>query len=594
VPGLIALADIHKHYGPSAILDGVTLDFQRDHRVAVIGRNGAGKSTLCRIIIGAEEPDAGTVVRHPDLRLSWLEQQTPFQDGETATGFLERWSGRPSWECARLAARFQLGPALLETAVALLSGGLQTRLRLAGMLLKEPNFLVLDEPTNFLDLRTMLLLEEFLVGWRGGYLIVSHDRSFLKRTCRQTLEIGGGRATFFNGPLEDFFAHQEANRAQAEHHNASVEARRRELEDYIARNKARASTASQAQSKMKQLDRLRTIEIEHASSSASIRIPPVERRSGSVLRTKGLSIGYPDRLVARAHDIDLDRGSRVAIVGDNGQGKTTFIKTIGSAIAPLSGSFAWGHACRIGTYAQHVYTALDERISVREHLERCARASPQPVSSQAILDLAGGFLFHGDEVEKRIKVLSGGERARLCLAGLLLGRHDVLLMDEPTNHLDVETVEALAEALADYLGTVFFTSHDRTFVSLVANSILDVRDGEVRLYPDNYASYVWRLERETADADDDADAAEAPARAPSQGARKQDGRTRAQAAKELKALERRIGRLEEEARALGESLTSLRGEEARAAHRRLAELTQETQAAEARWLEIGESAGEGD
>ncbi len=594
VTTLISLEDIHKHYGPAAILDGVSLDLEDDHRVAVIGRNGAGKSTLCRLIIGTEEADAGTIHRHEDLRLSWLEQQSPFQEGEVAGPFLERWSGQESWECARLAARFRLTNEHLESPVAELSGGLQTRLRLAGMLLREPNFLILDEPTNYLDLRTLLLLEEFLVNWRGGYLIVSHDRAFLKRTCRQTLEVSGGKAVFYPGPLESFFAHQQSRREQAEHHNAAVEVRRKELEEFIARNKAKASKASQAQSKAKMLDRLQTIEIQSAAAEAVIRIPQVETRSGSVLRTQALAIGYPDRRVAAGIDLDLDRGSKIAVVGDNGQGKSTFLKTVSGVLPGLGGSFTWGHAARIGVYAQHVYSALDERSTIRAHLERCAAAAPGQVTTQQIHDLAGGFLFHGDEIDKRIGVLSGGERARLCLAGLLLGRYDVLLMDEPTNHLDFETVEALAEALSGYNGTLFFTSHDRTFVSMVATRILDVREGTLKLYPDDYASYVWRIERELADSDTDAGKQPPSGKAQVKTDRqKKPNQARPSDRKgderRLRTLERQLAALEEERTTLTARMVAARGEEARATAARLATVTRELERVEAEWVALGET-----
>jgi len=323
-----------------------------------------------------------------------------------------------------------------------------------------------------------------------------------------------------------------------------------------------------------------------------IRIPSIEVRKGPALRVKNLSIGYGQRLVAAGIDLEIDRGSRVAVVGDNGQGKSTLLKSIAGSIPPLGGIFSWGHAMRVGAYAQHVYAAIDERTTVQKHLEKCAAAAPGHVTSQQILDLAGGFLFRGSDVDKKVAVLSGGERARLCLAGLLLGRHETLLLDEPTNHLDFETVEALAEALADYQGTIFFTSHDRTFVSLVATQIIDVRDQSAKLYPDDYASYVWRIEKEVHDEQESgapaakarggakAAAGAAPSARPKAGPADHEKRKRCQ------ALEKEVGRLEQERDRLSTSLGSERGEQARQSGQRLSQVTRDLAQAETAWFAL--------
>jgi ATP-binding cassette subfamily F protein 3 len=590
----ITMVDVHKHYGTNAVLDGVSLTIGDEHRVAVIGRNGAGKSTLCRMILGQEEADAGKVTLHEDLQLSWLEQEAPFQSDETALGFLERWSRREEWACAKLAAQFKLGPELIAKRISELSGGMQTRLRLAGMLLREPNFLILDEPTNYLDLKTLMLLEGFLRSWRGGYLIVSHDREFLKRTCRETLEVGGGGATFYPGGIEEWLAFKDAKRQQAEHHNANVAVRRKELEDFIARNKAKASKASQAASKMKMLDRLETVDIEHAQAEVVITIPKCEERKGAAIRIDGLGIGYPGKRVAEGIELEIERGSRVAVVGDNGQGKSTFLKTIAAQLAPLGGSFTWGHAVRVGAYAQHVYQAIDAKQTVQGHLEKCAAAAPGYTTTQQLLDLAGAFLFRGDDVKKRVGVLSGGERARLCLAGLLLGRHQALLLDEPTNHLDFETVEALAGALAKHDGTVFFTSHDRTFVSVVATHVVDVRDGQVKLYPGDYATYVWRLEQELAEQDaPEPKRVDKPAAKPAQqkGTERtvrRGGPEEREARKRASALERAIAQLEAEQKRLTEALATEPAVDAAQRGIRLGQVTEELAQAEEEWLALQE------
>jgi len=245
---------------------------------------------------------------------------------------------------------------------------------------------------------------------------------------------------------------------------ATILAKRKQLETFIDKNRARASTASQARSKSKQLERLELLEIEGPESTVRIRATQVEPRKGPAARCVELAIGYSDHPVADGINLEVPHGARVAVVGDNGQGKTTFLRTLVDSLNPLVGEVRWGHGCDIGTYAQHVYTSLPESSTIQEYLQDRAAAT---VRTQTILDVAGSFLFRGELVEKRIAVLSGGERARLCLAGLLLGRHNVLVLDEPGNHLDVDTVEVLADALVDYRGTIVFTSHDRYFMQRV-------------------------------------------------------------------------------------------------------------------------------
>jgi ATP-binding cassette subfamily F protein 3 len=585
---LINITGLHKQYGKHVIFEDAAVAIGEDHRLGVIGRNGAGKSTLCRIILGEEEADAGRVTRHADLRLSYLEQKDPFQDGESVLDFLMRYSGAEDWRCGMLAGRFLLSQELLEKKVHGLSGGYQTRVKLAAMLLKEPNFLILDEPTNYLDLRTLILLEDFLTSYSGGYMIVSHDREFLKKTCRETLAVDHGRITFHPGNVEAWLEHVEQEREQAEHHNTGVAIRRKELETFIAKNKAKASKATQAASKMKMLERLETIEIAHPATSVVITIPPVEDRKGTALRINDLSIGYPGKIIAKDITFEIERGSHVAVLGDNGQGKTTFLNTLAGALPALGGTIRWGHEIRVGYYSQHVYAAIDGATTVQQHLEKMAASGPGYVTTQQVLDLAGSFLFRGEDVKKKVNVLSGGERSRLCLAGLLLAKFPVLMLDEPTNHLDFDTVEALAAALSDYNGTVFFTSHDRTFVSLVATDIVEVKDGQVKLYGDGYDTYVYRIEKEVREAEGNERPQKGKAtknteqKSPAQGG----GKDAARRKQELATVEKRLRALEEEQRQLHAAVAADPVKDAAARGRRLAELATELAKTEEKWLEL--------
>ncbi|MFO0802761.1 MAG: ABC-F family ATP-binding cassette domain-containing protein [Gemmataceae bacterium] len=413
---LLQLTDAHKHYGDQVLLDGADVTISDNVKVGFVGRNGCGKSTLLRILLGEEELDSGEVFRHSSLRLGYLRQHDPFLPGETAIEFLMRDSEQPDWKCGEVAGRFELKGSYLDGPVAKLSGGWQTRLKLAALLLHEPNLLMLDEPTNFLDLRTQILLEHFLRDFRAACLIVSHDRAFLAATCTHTLGLSRGKLTSFPGKVEEYLQYERERREHEERSNAAILTKRKHLEDFIARNKARAATAGLAQSKAKALEKLELVEIVGDEPTASIRAPIVERRHGAALRCKDLAIGYPERTIASDIQLEIDHGSRAAVVGDNGQGKTTFLRTIVDSLKPVAGSIKWGHGCKIGVYAQHVYTTLPERDTVLEHL----RSKGKGRKEQEILQVAGALLFRGSHVEKPISVLSGGERARVCLAGLLL------------------------------------------------------------------------------------------------------------------------------------------------------------------------------
>jgi ATP-binding cassette subfamily F protein 3 len=332
---LFQISKAHKSYGEQVLLDGADATISDNVKVGFIGRNGAGKSTLLRVLLGEEELDSGEVIRHPTLRLGYLRQHDPFLPGETALEFLKRDSGQPDWKCGEVAGDFELKGSYLDGPIAKLSGGWQTRVKLAALLLHEPNLLLLDEPTNFLDLRTQILLEHFLKNYRGGCLIVSHDRAFLAETCTHTLDLSKGKLTTFPGKVDAYLQFQKEKRDQDERTNASILAKMRNLEEFIAKNKARAATATLARSKSKQLERLELNEIETDLPTATIRAPQIQPRKGPALRCRELAIGYPERQIAAGVDLEIDHGTRAAIVGDNGQGKTTFLRTVVDSLKPL-------------------------------------------------------------------------------------------------------------------------------------------------------------------------------------------------------------------------------------------------------------------
>ncbi|HYV35766.1 MAG TPA: ABC-F family ATP-binding cassette domain-containing protein [Gemmataceae bacterium] len=587
---LLQITKACKTYGDQVLLNNAEATLSDNVKVGFIGRNGAGKSTLLRILLGEEELDSGEVVRHPSLRLGYLRQHDPFLPDETALGFLMRDSGEPDWKCGEVAGQFELKGSYLEGPIAKLSGGWQTRVKLAALLLHEPNLLLLDEPTNFLDLRTQILLEHFLQSHRSACLIVSHDRAFLGATCDHTLALSRGKLTTYPGKVDAFLEYQRDQRTHEERSNESIMAKRRHLEEFIAKNKARAATATLAKSKAKQLERLELTQIAADEPTARIRAPRVVPRKGPALRCLNLAIGYPERQIASDVNLEIDHGSRAAVVGDNGQGKTTFLRTVVDSLKPLAGDVRWGHGCQIGVYAQHVYTGLPENKTVLEYLHHKAIFGKK---DQEILEAAGALLFRKAHVKKPISVLSGGERARLCLAGLLLGDYNVLVLDEPGNHLDVDTVDALAEALLDYEGTVIFTSHDRHFTKRVASCIVEVRDSRVTNYSGQYDAYLYKVTKEIEAGERELATARTklppevakPARVAPRAVRRDETAVR----KEIKALERTVAQLDEQRRPLNAQLqNSTDAAEALRLHNEIAALTEQLAKAEERWCLLQE------
>ncbi len=584
---LLQIQNAAKSYGDQTLLDDAEATLTDGVKVGFVGRNGAGKSTLLRALLGDEELDSGEIIHHPKLRLGYLRQHDPFQPGETGLDFLMRDSGQPDWKCGEVAGQFELKGAYLDGPVAALSGGWQTRLKLAALLLHEPNLLLLDEPTNFLDLRTQILLEHFLKDFKEACLIVSHDRSFLGATCTHTLELSRGKLTMYPDRIDRYLEYKQERREQDERTNAAVISKRKKLETFIAKNKARASTATQARSKTKQLERLETVEVFGDESAPNIRAPQIEPRQGPAVRCIDVSIGYPDHTVATGIDLEIDHGWRAAIVGDNGQGKTTFLRTVVDSLKPQAGEVRWGYGCEIGVYAQHVYTTLPQDKTVLDYLNYVSSPS---TTSQQILDMAGAMLFRGPAVNKRISVLSGGERARLCMTGLLLGNYNILVLDEPGNHLDVDTVEALADALIAYEGTVIFTSHDRHFMKRVATCVIEVRDGRVTDYRGDYDAYLYAVNREIEEGERVEAARRASvAKASHRPIQQKSTRTEKVVRKEMQKIEKTIARLDDSKKEVNAKLLKTTdADEALKLHTELESITAELTAAEETWGQLYE------
>ncbi len=492
VATLLTIEKLNKSYHQQVIFRDANLAIHSKQKIGVIGRNGAGKSTLLRMIVGQEQADSGVITLQPITRLEYLEQHEKIADDETVLQFLERQSGKKNWQCAKMAGKFEIKNELLDSKLSTLSGGYQMRARLTAMLLKDPNLFLLDEPTNYLDVHTQLLLEKFLRDYSESFVIISHDREFLKRTCEQTLEIEQGNLTLFPRPIDEYLEYKEERLAFAKLYNKKIEREQRHLQNFVDKFRYKASKASQAQSKLKAIEKLKKLDIQSPLSTVKIHIPNVETKKGLLFRSEKLTIGYGEKIIAENITLDIERGEHVAILGDNGQGKTTFLKTLAGELSSLGGKFKWAIDTTFAYYAQHVPNSLNSEDKVWTNLRATA---PSEINDEEILRMAGNFLFHENDLEKYIHMLSGGEKARLCLVSILLSKSKVLLLDEPTNHLDFETVEALGLALEEFNGTVLFISHNRTFVNSVATMIIEVKNGEVCRYPGNYEEYIYNLEQ---------------------------------------------------------------------------------------------------
>ena len=533
---LFRLSEVHKSYGVQDVLRGTSLQVNPGEHVGLVGRNGAGKTTIFRLVRGDETADRGDVVRARGIKLGLLDQHVHFKPGSTvhesalaAFGrlqqiehemhdlehrmavagddldkILERYSDlQHEFELeggfeytARAEAILQgLGFArdLWSLETQKLSGGQQNRLGLACLLLAAPDVLLLDEPTNHLDVNAVEWLEEFLQTYESAYVIVSHDRYFLDRCCRRIIELENGRAASYTGNYSHYLVEREERRETQQRAYDNQRQLIAKTEEFIRRNIAGQKT-KQAQSRRKMLEKLERLEaVRPDQSSGDFRLQSIERTGNQVLTVIDAAVGYPEKLLARDISFMLRRGECLGIIGPNGSGKTTFLKTILHKLPPLAGEIRWGSKVQIGYYAQQL-DDLDDRNEIIMELRRVAPASATAGELRSFL---AKFLFTGDDVYKQVRDLSGGEKGRLALAKLIYSRVNVLVLDEPTNHLDIPSREALEGALDAYEGTIITISHDRYFLDRVATQILALDGlGGAEHYDGDYTEFHdWKLGR---------------------------------------------------------------------------------------------------
>lgn len=534
---MIRLENIGKQNGQQIVFIEASASLLKGEKVGLVGPNGAGKTTLFRMITGQEQPDEGMVQVDRGITIGYFSQDVGEMQGMSAVAAVMEGAGPVSAVAAELReletamgdpdrademdeiitrygevqGRFEeldgyaldgrarevldglgFSQEMMEGDVGALSGGWKMRVALARILLMRPDAMLLDEPSNHLDLESLIWLESFLKGYEGALLMTSHDREFMNRIVGKIVEIDAGALTSYSGDYE-FYQQQRAlaekqQQAQFERQQAMLA---KEVA-FIERFKARASHAAQVQSRVKKLDKIEKVEPPKRRQTVSFDFPPAPRSGEDVVTLKGVDKRYGSRTIYEALDFQIRRRERWCVMGVNGAGKSTLLKLVTGSTEPDSGSVALGGSIKLGYFAQHAMEVLDGDRTIFQSLE-----DRFPQAGQGSLRaLAGCFGFSGDDVEKRCRVLSGGEKARLVMALMLYDPPNFLVLDEPTNHLDIATKEILINALAQYEGTMLFVSHDRHFLAALSNRTLELTPDGVHAYGGGYTEYVARTGQE--------------------------------------------------------------------------------------------------
>ena len=521
---------IERSFAGEVLFDNINLQVDERDRIALVGKNGAGKSTLLKILVGEEEPTSGEINKKKDISLSYLAQDSRFESentiydemlhvfddlrrtekqlrqmelemGEKSGADLDklmsdydrlsenfRQAGGFTYEAdiRAILNGFKFDESMWQMKIAELSGGQNTRLALAKMLLEKPNLLVLDEPTNHLDIETIAWLENYLVNYSGALIIVSHDRYFLDKVATITLDLTKHSLDRYVGNYSRFVELKEQKLATEEKNYEKQQKEIAALEDFVNRNLVRASTTKRAQSRRKQLEKMERLDKPEAGKKSANMTFQSEKTSGNVVLTvENVAIGYDGEILSEPINLDLRKMNAVAIVGPNGIGKSTFIKSIVDQIPFIKGEKRFGANVEVGYYDQ-TQSKLTPSNTVLDELWNDFKLTPEV----EIRNRLGAFLFSGDDVKKSVGMLSGGEKARLLLAKLSMENNNFLILDEPTNHLDIDSKEVLENALIDFDGTLLFVSHDRYFINRVATHVLELSENGSTLYLGDYDYYV--------------------------------------------------------------------------------------------------------
>lgn len=542
---LLQVNQLSKYFAAELILSNIKLEIQSQDRIALVGRNGAGKSTLLKILAGQSSYDDGEIIKPKDVTIGYLAQNTGLESeksiwDEMLTVFdhlrkmekelrsLEGQMADPKVfsnatqyekilkEYDHLQVKFKddggyqyeadirsvlhglhFGSFDYSTQISTLSGGQKTRLALGKLLLSRPDILILDEPTNHLDIETLSWLEQYLQGYPGAILIVSHDRYFLDKVVNQVFELSRQKMTKFIGNYSSYLNQKAENYERDLKQYEKQQDEIAKLEDFVQRNLARASTTKRAQSRRKQLQRMDRLDRPSGDEKSATFSFDIERQSGNdVLKAENVAIGYGSEQVSEQISFRINRADSVALVGPNGVGKSTLLKTIVDKLPALAGSIHLGSNVSIGYYDQQ-QAELNSNKKVLNELWDDYPLKPE----KDIRTVLGNFLFSGDDVLKSVSTLSGGQKARLALAKLMMEKANFLILDEPTNHLDLDSKEVLENALIDYPGTILFVSHDRYFINRIATKVLELERNGITEFLGDYDYYLEKkLEKEELDA----------------------------------------------------------------------------------------------
>lgn len=519
--------DLEQRFGGNTIFSNISFSVPDNARIGLVGPNGAGKTTLLKIMTGQQEPTSGQFTINKGLKVGYIAQENGLDEDKTIwdemltvfndlieknkkiTKMQEQIADHPEDEDLlkrydQLAYDFEQEGGFTYQAeiksilngfnfkentwnkvIGTLSGGEKTRLAFVKLLLQKPPVLLLDEPTNYLDLDTLDWLEAFLKNYQGAIITVSHDQYFLDHLANQIFELNFGKLTTFKGNYSQYVKERELMDSQQEAAYEKQQEKIKKEEEFIQKNLVRASTTKRAQSRRKVLDKMERIKPPKHKQKVRINFTS-ERPSGKeVLIAKDLTIGYPDKVMVSDIDFQVNKNDRVAIIGPNGIGKSTLLKTIMKKLEPKDGSIKYGASLDIGYYDQELQS-LDPSKTVLDTIWDRHKTMPE----KDVRSILASFLFTAEDIDKTVGQLSGGQKARLTLTVLSLEKDNFLLMDEPTNHLDIEAKEVLEEALDNYDGTLLFVSHDRYFINELANKIISVRDGHAKIYNGNYSYYL--------------------------------------------------------------------------------------------------------